>query len=178
MSLAFLVDGITEQRFIQRICPNRPVRVTGLNGKSVRTDALAKRLASLIRLWNGRYYPIVIVVDRECREEAAADFGASLQSCLRVEGVTDQIVVGVADRMIENWMIADPAVWPAHQLPDHVDGCSGVNVVKGYMSSYDKAASGPVLLYRSRASEIKQRSPSFAALAEQLEGVDCHWLGR
>ena len=31
---AFIVDGYTEKNLIDKICPNRPVRRTDLNGKS------------------------------------------------------------------------------------------------------------------------------------------------
>ena len=57
---AFIVDGYTEKNLIDKICPNRPVRRTDLNGKSVTLDAIALRLASYIRLFNNKFYPIII----------------------------------------------------------------------------------------------------------------------
>ena len=177
MAAGYLVDGITEQRFIQLVCKNVSVKLTNLNGKSVETSALAKRIASLIRIWKGRYHPIVIVVDREKRNEAAEAFAADLLEKIKAENITDEIIVGVADRMIENWMIADPALWPDKTIPPIVDGTAGASVVKSYLNgSYDKVANGPQLLHRSRAKEICKRSPSFAALFAQLGRLNCHWL--
>ena len=160
---AFLVDGITEQRFVQLVCADRPVKLTNLNGKSVSTSALAKQLATLIRLWKQRYYPIVVVVDLETRTQSASDFAADLIKEVRQLGVYDDLILGVADRMIENWMIADSDLWSEQIIPDNVEGNSGATIVKRYMAHYDKVANGPELLQRSRASQIALRSPSFAA---------------
>lgn len=177
MAAGYLVDGITEQRFIQLVCKNVSVKLTNLNGKSVATSALAKRIASLIRIWKGRYHPIIIVVDREKRQESAEEFAADLLAKIRLEQIEDVLIVGVADRMIENWMIADPSLWPGQNIPPNVDGTAGASIVKGYLDgSYDKVANGPQLLLRSRPKEISKRSPSFAALRTQLDQVNCHWL--
>lgn len=179
MPAAFLVDGITEQRFIQLVCKNSSVKLTNLNGASVDASALAKRIASLIRIWKGRFRPIVVIVDREKRDESAESFAASLLAKIREEAITDDVIVGVADRMIENWMLADPVVWPHQTLLDNVDGCAGATTVKKYLKgNYDKAAVGPQLLFKSRPSEIRQRSPSFAALVLKLSPLRCRWLMR
>lgn len=179
MGVAFLVDGVTEQRFVQMVCKDAVVQRINLNGASVQTTALAKRISSLIRLWGGRHKSIVVIVDLEKRTQSADLFATELLEALRGEGVATGVVVGVADRMIENWMIADPGLWPGMSIKENVDGCSGLTVLKKYTAShYDKAANGPELLKKSRASELKKRSPSFARLAEQLGHLRCHWLGR
>lgn len=180
MPAGFLVDGLTEQRFIQNVCNNKvSVKLTNLNGKTVETTALAKRVASLIRIWKGRYSPIVVVVDREKRSESAKEFAANLLAKVREEEITDNLIVGVADRMLENWMIADPALWPGEDIPDSVDGTSGASILRGYLDgAYDKAANGPQLLKKSRPSEIRKRSASFAELEEQLKPLGCHWLNK
>jgi len=65
---AFIVDGFTEMKIIQRLCPGKPVSRTDLNGKDVALEAMSKRIASAIRLFGNRYYPIIILVDKEQRE--------------------------------------------------------------------------------------------------------------
>ena len=178
MRPAFLVDGVTEQKFIQLVCKGRPVKIINCNGSSVSASAIAKRAASLIRLWGGKFFPIILIVDREGRREAAAAFCTALRESIVAEGVNDQVIIGVADRMIENWMIADPAVWPAHEIEDNVDGFGGVGKVKKMMPDYDKAARGAGLLAKSRCSEICRRSESFSALFAQLTALRCAWLRR
>ncbi|TWT23546.1 DUF4276 family protein [Luteimonas marina] len=178
MKPAFLVDGVTEQKFIQTICKDRPVKIINCNGDSVSAEAIAKRAASLIRLWGGRCFPIVILVDRESRGESAENFCATLVDSIRDEGIEDQLIVGVADRMIENWMLGDPDIWPDAEDLDDVDGFRGSSVVKQRMPEYGKAANGPSLLARCKASAISLRSRSFRTFIDQLSLLRCAWLRR
>jgi len=173
---AFLVDGVTEQRFVKLVCSGSPVRIINCNGSSVRTAAIAKRVASLIRLWGGKFFPIVVVVDLENRDMTAEAFCCDLERAIRDEGVVDDLVVGVADRMIENWMLGDGRVWSECAPPACVDGCHGASVLKRQIPSYDKAAAGPGLLKRASASEIRRRSPSFDAFVAKLVRLNCRWL--
>lgn len=178
MNPAYLVDGITEQRIVQSVCAGSPVRITNLNGNTVSAAAIAKRIASIVRLWKGRHYPIVVLVDLEKRDCSAESFAAAILQCIRDGGLNDDVHISVVDRMIENWMIADPDVWPDFQLKNSVDGFSGATELKRMMPSYDKAAHGPDLLRKSRASEIAKRSVTFRAMAIKLEGLPCEWMNR
>lgn len=178
MKPAFLVDGVTEQKFIQSICKDRPVKIINCNGEKVSVEAIARRAASLIRLWGGRCFPVVILVDRESRNRSASGFCEDLLNAIRAEGIRDEIIVGVADRMIENWMIADPLLWPGADNIEDVDGHHGLSLVRLRCQSYDKAANGHDLLRRSRASEIARRSASFRSLFDQLGRFKCAWLRR
>lgn len=178
MKPAFLVDGVTEQKFVQLVCKDRPVKIINCNGDTVSAEAIAKRAASLIRLWGGRCFPIIVLVDRESRGASAEDFCAKLIAAIQNEGIRDQLVVGVADRMIENWMLGDPAVWPDEVVLEDVDGLRGSSIVKQRMPEYGKAANGPSLLQRCRASEISQRSKSFRDFTGQLSALRCSWLRR
>jgi hypothetical protein len=178
MKPAFLVDGVTEQKFIQNVCKDRPVKIINCNGDTVSAEAIAKRAASLIRLWSGRCFPIIILVDRESRNESAEDFSATLINAIRAEGVMDHLVVGVADRMIENWMLGDPAIWPGETILENVDGFRGSSLVRSRLPKYGKAANGPSLLIRCKASEIAARSKSFRNFIDQLAGLRCAWLRR
>lgn len=175
---AYLVDGITEQKFIQSICAGSPVRVTNLNGNSVSAAAIAKRVSSIVRLWKGRHYPIVVLVDLEKRDCSSDVFAREILDAIRQEGIADQMLVSVVDRMIENWMIADPELWEGQVLKESVDGFSGATELKRMMPGYDKAADGPDLLRRSRASEISKRSVAFEAMRRGLGDIPCEWLKR
>jgi hypothetical protein len=131
-SSAFLVDGHLEQYFIQQVCPDHPVRRIGCNGHSVSLEAIAKHIASHCRLFDNRYYPIIIIIDREDRDETACEIKNSLITLLQKEGVKDSLIVAVADRMIENWILADQSVIKEH--PDrkqlahiHPEGLHGKN---------------------------------------------------
>lgn len=105
---AFIVDGHTEQCFIRTICPGQPIQRTNLNGKNVTVEAISKKIASMIRLLGNRHYPIIVLVDREDRDQSFDELATELLNLLNQQGLTDQdIRIGFADRMIENWIIAD-----------------------------------------------------------------------
>jgi hypothetical protein len=178
MALAFLVDGHSEKRFLQKICPGKTIQRLNLNGNTVTCVAIAKRAASQIRLWGGKYYPIIILVDLEDRDMPFGEFGESIEAALRAEGVQDQIIVGVADRMLENWMLADPDVVEWNARPESVDGIHGAGMLKKIFGQYDKASDGPDVLVKCRPSSMRKNSASFCNFLSKLAKVRCHWLGK
>lgn len=179
MTAGFLVEGHTEQKIVQAICPKAVVQRINLNGNSVEANAIAVRVATQARLWGGKYRPIVILVDREKRTQTAVEFAASLSSAIRDQGIEDPIVVGVADRMIENWILANPSLWPNGEAPDNVDGTAGATQLKKLRrNSYAKSSDGPRLFKECSPSALRQRSPSFRSFADQLELLKCRWLAR
>lgn len=179
MGVAFLVDGHTEQRFIQRICPKKTVQRINLNGSSVGASAIAKRIATQVRLWGGKYFPIIIIIDLEDRDVSHTEFADDLVAELRNQGIEDSLIVGVADRMIENWIVADAQLLGWDDVPVVTDGIHGAGKLKELKGVYDKAGDGPDLLSRARPSRIRARSPSFDALFNKLPILPgCHWLQR
>lgn len=178
MPVAFLVDGFTEQKFIQQICPSSPVQRLNLNGNTVSAGAIAKRVATQIRLWGGKFYPVVVLVDHEDRPVTHQEFSAALREELLRLGVREDVRVCVARRMIENWIIADSESIGWKDAPHNVDHLHGAGQLKKLVSEYDKAGDGPGLLRKARASKIAARSPSFADSVEMLRGLRCAWLTR
>lgn len=174
MSVAFLVDGQTEQRFVQLVCHGNPVQRLNLNGSTVSAEAIAKRAATQIRLWRGRYYPVVILVDLEDRTCGHLALKVAIEQALAAEGISERVLVGVANRMIENWMLADCGPKSLRV----VDGLHGCNELRRLFPEYDKAADGPEMLKRARASVIRQRSPSFSDFHDVVAEIGCHWLAR
>ena len=47
---AFFVEGKTEQRIVQTLCPGCPVRIINCNGDGVSLEAISKRVGTLARL--------------------------------------------------------------------------------------------------------------------------------
>lgn len=84
---AFIVEGDCEQRVVQRICPGTPVRILGRNGRDVTVDAMARQVDALSRRFINRNYPIVVIVDREQRNETAEQLSAQLIEKLESQGV-------------------------------------------------------------------------------------------
>lgn len=178
MPAAFLVDGHTEQRFLKMICPKAPVQRLNLNGGGVSAEAISKRAATHIRLWGGKYYPIVVIVDLEDRAVGHDVFASKLHDAIVNNGISDQLRVCVAKRMVENWILADSDLLDWKDAPESVDELHGANILRGLLKEYDKAGDGPNLLLKARASKIRHRSPSFNHAYAVLSGLSCAWLVR
>lgn len=176
---AFIVDGFTELRIVQRICPGRPIQRTDLNGNCVTLEAIANKICSRIRLMGNRYYPIIILVDREQREISFDTMATELLRLIHEQGLADQdIRIGIADRMIENWIIADWETFcnNSHPKPEQTDDCNGTSIIKKVKGTYDKRAEGVELFAANRQTTMYQNSPSFRHFINTIEGVNCDYI--
>ena len=181
-SPVFLVEGQTEKLFIEQLCPGAKILRLEINGRNVAIDAIVARAASLIRLQQGRTSPSIILFDREERPEPANAIAQEFSNKLGRILPAERIVVGVADRMIENWILADwdslrSLVPNLPQAPTTTDGLKGNVVLRRLLGSYSKTLDGPRLLRSARATFIQLQSQSFAAFRAQLT-VPCPWLYR
>lgn len=180
---AFFVDGQTEQRVLQRICPGKPIRVIGCNGHTVALEAIAKRLKTHITLLNNRHYPVVVLIDRETRESSASEIKEQLEAELNKLDLKVEIIVGVCDRMIENWMLGDQKnflnqIGRKNRLKEsEFEGLKGKSVVKKYFPEYHETTDGVNFLASADPKEIYKNSPSFRSFVNALEEIECHWLG-
>lgn len=174
---AFIIDGFTEKLIIQRICPGSPINRTDLNGKTVSIDAMTKKIASLIRLFGNRYYPIIILIDKEQRKQPFDIIAKELEIKLIAEGVKDNCLIGVADRMLENWIIAD---WDCLQVdekkPTKTEGSNGASHIKKVKGVYNKTTDGVELFLAANPETIYEKSESFKYFVDKLKEVDCNFL--
>ncbi|MGA9048256.1 MAG: hypothetical protein WB588_04605 [Dehalococcoidia bacterium] len=180
---AFLVDGHLEQKFIQKSCPGRPVQRLECNGHNVSLSAIAERIETHCRLFNNRYYPIIVVIDREDRRETSQEISSSLHSLLEQLGIVDTIIIGVTDRTIENWILADREIvnqceYKVKEITISYEGRKGKTVIKKHLRMYHETTDGVDLLVKCRAGHIKNNSPSFAEFYDQLPINSCPWLNR
>ncbi|MGL4956642.1 MAG: DUF4276 family protein [Bacteroidales bacterium] len=175
---AFFVDGQTEQKIVQRLCPNCPVQITGLNGRDTKISAIAQKLASLIRALGNKYYPIIILLDKEKRDISVEEMAQNVKEGLNKAGLENQdIRIGIADRMIENWIIADWDSFEQHQSkPPQTEGVNGAEVIKRAKKTYHKAIDGVKYFCAANPSIISQNSPSYKHFIEQLKGLNCNYI--
>lgn len=181
---AFIVEGQTERNFLSAICPGHPIRRLEMNGRDVAIEAIVKKIDTLSALFSGQNSPIIVVFDREGRSASAASIADQVKGELSKRRPQDQYVIGVADRMLENWILAD---WEQLQTeigsgvarPFEVEGIYGKSFLRSLLRAkgYSAAIDGPQLLKKARPSEIQKQSPSFNLLREQLD-LDCWWLKR
>jgi hypothetical protein len=175
---AFIIDGFTEKGIVQKLCPGRPISRTDLNGKNVTLPAMAKRIATLIRLLGNRCYPIIILIDKEQREANFAEIADELRAALVDEGVTDQdLRIGVADRMIENWTLADwERLGGTDEKPGCTDGIHGAGMIRTIKGSYNKTTDGVEYFIDARQETIYANSPSYRHFIDQLHDIECQYL--
>lgn len=104
---AFLVEGLMEKRIVQRLCPGTVVQQIGCNGRDVSMATLARFISVAMRRLVNKYYPVVIIFDREERLQSSQCLIAELSQILDEIGYKDQYIAGVPDRSIENWFLPD-----------------------------------------------------------------------
>ncbi len=179
---AFLVDGYTEKLIVEELCQGSKVRRIGCNGNTVSLEAIAKLVASQIRLMNTMFHPIFIVIDREERSESAIDIAQNLEGQIKLLGINEAIRVIVCDRMIENWIIADWENLKANlgdelpfDKPAKTDGCNGKAQLRKHLPNYQETTDGVRLFKAARPSVLIENSPSFKTLHDALYDVQCWW---
>ncbi len=174
---AFIVDGFSEKLVIGQICPGKPVRRTDLNGKSVSIQAIANKVGSLVRLYNNRYYPIIVIIDRENRIESSPEIAENLKRELDNQGLGNiDIRINVADRMFENWIVADWESLPTKlEKPEITESVNGCSILKKALDSYHKTTDGVELFTKANPSNIYQNSESFRTFIDSLNDVNCNY---
>lgn len=180
MNPAFIVDGFTELNILRKLCPNQPIK-RSINGKNVSLKRAAEEIVAIIRLLNNRNYPIVILTDREKRSDnfmkVADDLKDEIVKILAEKGINLDIRVGVADKMVENWILTDAnALNNPPEIPTETDGISGKTWMKKLKPTYSETADGPEWFIKADAQKIYANSPSFRHFIDQLKDLDCFYL--
>jgi len=183
-NVAFIVDGQQEQKILQKICPGSPIRRLNCNGEHVELVAAAKRAASLIRLIGNAFYPIVMVFDREKRPDSSEKIEKELLRLILQEGITTEVIIGVPDRMIENWTLADWDTVSTHgqlkgKRPDTIEGKNGKSIICKLLPKsryYHETIEGVDWFLRAKAEILYETSRSFERFADALASINCAWL--
>lgn len=172
---AFLVEGSLEKKFIENACPGSTVRSVIPNGIKVTLDAIAERIATHYRLLEKRHSPIVVVLDREGREMQWDEMKRQILIKLKGHGITS-IEIGICDRKIENWIIADAELFPEISNED-VSVIEGKRAIKMKLGEYHETTIGVELLKKANPINIKHRSPSFSDFYDTISNrIKCWWL--
>jgi hypothetical protein len=183
---AFLVEGKMEQLIVQSLCGGAPVRVINCNGDDVTLEAIARRVGTLGRLLQRKYRPIVILFDRERRTESSETIKNKFLRLLSQEGLDSDIIVGIPDTMLENWLLADLAtistlVTIAEKHTNrNFEGLDGERELRKILPRpfvYVKTIHGVDWFLRGSAQRMRTRSKSFNDFYEALSRVPCKWLG-
>lgn len=173
--IGFIVDGVGDHAAFKARYGNsaKVLKAEGPRGHTVSAEALAvscRKQVHMLELMGCS--SIVIVTDFEGRGGAASDF------CIRVERAlvgSNRVRVACADRMIENWILADIAYIatlkvylksPVKQKSfESLHGKQEIKKLfnKGY--DYSEVKHGPEMFSLVRGREASARSASFKDFA-------------
>jgi hypothetical protein len=183
--MAFIVDGHLEKKVVQRLCSGSPVRMTNLNGRDVSIPAIVKAIESFINLFKDRYFPIVIIVDREGRAESSISIEQMILDQLQEKGHDPQkIVVACPDRMIENWIISGQNTYNGSLLTypcsqSSAEGLNGKSVIRASLQSipiqYGETTTGVEMFCTMRATLASQNSVSFSRFHSKISQYCYRW---
>jgi hypothetical protein len=180
---AFVVDGQMEQKIIQNICPKQPVRLLNCNGKNVTYDAAAKHAATLIRLLK-KYFPIIIIFDRENRKETPDIVARNLLDAINKHEIQKvEIIIGVPDCMVENWLLADiSAINSYFEIKKPIrqssfEGTKGKNKLRSLIgqNNYSETQDGPNIFSKCRIDIVSKNSPRFYSFFQNTQKINCAW---
>ena len=129
------------------------------------------------------FYPIIIVYDREKRTKTAEEIREELRDLIVQEGITKEVIVGVPDRMIENWILAD---WETvsnqgkfkGNCPGTIEGKNGKSLICQFLPKgcyYHETIEGVDWFQRVRQQVLYNKSRSFRQFANALAAIKCEW---
>lgn len=180
---AYLVDGQTEQKVIKKICPKQPVKLIGCNGDTVCLKEIAKRISTHINLFNNNFYPIICLIDKEKRTDSIKKVEAELLNHLNELGhENDYIIIGVADRMIENWILADWDNFAKYydiktkSPKTSFDGIGGKGFIRKNVDFYHETIDGVDLLLSANTQVLYDKSPSYKAFIDKINDIECNYI--
>ena len=182
---AYLVEGDLEQKFIQNACPTAAVQKINCNGETTSIEAIVKRVGTLGRLLHKRFSPLVVIFDRENRQETVAEIEKEFHEHMVHEKIDVPIIVGIPDENIETWILSDYEMFlQSAGLGESspvgtFEGKNGKSVIKNMLPhgrSYVETIDGVTWLKAARPLFIKNSSASFARLFAKLTKFECWWL--
>jgi hypothetical protein len=184
---AFLVDGVMEQRIIGQICRGKTVQRLNCNGTNTPLEVIVNRIEFHIRILNNRYSPIIVLIDREKRRRTCEEIAVEMSRLLSGRGYGGQLVLGVVDRCIENWILADWSSVVEHFKEYRIvtrsegalfEGTQGKTELKKLLPRellYNEPTWGKDMFLCCRPDRIYENSASFRTFVDQLN-LPCPWL--
>lgn len=179
--LIALVEGHTEATFFEIAHSNaRAVRCIP-NGKSVPLATIVEEIIDQLELFGGEDVDFFVVFDREGRKESAQEIVKFILDGIEAAGVMRSVVVGVPDREIENWILAETEKMSSMLGADYrypgESTFGKVHFERLLVDEFHSPTSKAKLLKSCVASNILSESVSFKDFHDLYTG-DWHWMVR
>ena len=181
---AFIVEGFMEQKIVQRLCPGKKVIRLEMNGTDVSLEAIANQIETQFLSFGNRHYPIIVIFDREERNKDPETLINELLHLLNEnQDMRGQMVVGMPDRMIENWILADWDTLANHyglgERPDeNYEGTHGKRKLRSLLPSdcnYHETTDGVDIFIACDPKRISEFSESFFNFERRVCQY-CSWI--
>jgi hypothetical protein len=183
---AFIVEGQLEQRMVQAACPGHRVVLLGSNGDTVSMKTIATRIETHYILFSNRYYPIIVMFDREKRAKTVEELEAELIAELTARNVpVNQFVFFISDRDIECLLLCHVSengeiIGTGCPKTSCVDGLAGESELRKRLSvksiSYHKTTVGMDLFRTVRPFILSTKSNNFRRFQKRIVKY-CTWAG-
>jgi hypothetical protein len=177
---AFIVEGRMEQLIAAKICPGQPIKKIGCNGDEAPIAVMAKFVSAQIKILNNKYYPIVIVFDRENRQSTCEQIRLEMINILQNDyGYADQdIRIFVCDRMTEDLYLADiDTIVNHYKLPPYADqnfsGKGGLARLLEPKIRYHETTYGVEIFFLIDHKKVAQKLSHWSKFLETVEELVC-----
>lgn len=174
--IAAIVEGHTEAHFVKATYASVHVTRAIPNGRTVAIDVIVEAIVDAIEVLGGSISKVLILLDREDREMSAIDMAAAIRAGILQKCTGRTLYIGVTDRQIENWIIADEK--KMRSLFDSTfqyagDGTFGKGTLQSLSDGVYRAPGDNALLLKScSATQGALKSPSLAGL---ISSIDFDW---
>jgi len=172
------------QLIVQKLCPRSPVQRLNINGEDVKIAAIVDRIETIARILNNRHYPICVLFDRERRAKTCDQIYVEVECELASRGLNpEQFRVGICDRTIENWILADRSLLlNAYNFTGSAafEGTQGKPTLKRIcerVEQYRETTVGVRLFTSANPQVMYDNSPSFQRFVSRID-FQCSWSER
>jgi hypothetical protein len=172
-----IVEGQTEAHFVKATYANALITRPFPNGEDVAVEVIVDAVTDTVETVCGHISKVLVLLDLEKRSVSANDFLNAILSALSQNCSGRQFYIGVADRQIETWILADVHTMRQRFDPEYVypgDGCGAKKLLHKLSEGIVRAPRDTANLLKSCSAErALSNSPSLRALIDQ---IDFEWV--
>jgi len=174
-----LVEGHTETHFVKQTYGNSIVLRPFPNGDDVAIELIIESILDVMGTIGGGITKVLILLDREGRDISASDMRKMIGDAISETCRHCTVSVGVTDRHIENWILADEdRVRQQYGPADYAypgDGFRGKGMFEKMIGGVSIGPLDRALVLKAcSAVRAMGKSESLAALIDQVD-FDWNW---
>jgi hypothetical protein len=174
--IAALVEGHTEHHFVSATYPKVIVQRCLPNGISVDLGLIVSTIRDQSEILQGDIKRVIVLFDREGREMSCKEIASTVAKELATVCSGRTYYIGVSDRVIENWIVADEDQMKQFYGNDEYfypgDGTNGKKILRDLHGSELAPRDKAVILKSCSARSAKARSQS---LGDFIDSIDFDW---